>query len=337
MASLREVARLAGVDPSTASRVLRGDPAQAVRAETRQRIVDAAAKLDYRPNQLARALRSRRTGTVGLLVNDVESLGFASVSHGVQAAAKEEGYLVLLVDVGSLGAGGAVETDVVFAGRVDGLLVAGDDIHEDVLRQLSAQRLPAVSINRRLEGQVPSVTADEALGSRMAVEHLASLGHKRIAHIAGDLATETAAQRLAGYREALAELRIAARPGWVVEGGATEAGGADAISRLWRARRGSRPTAVHVANLSSGLGVLSWLRHAGVEVPVDVSLVVTDEHFLAAHTAPPLTTVQMPVREIGKAALRTLVRMINGEQGNDLRVPDPPRLIARGSTAAPPS
>lgn len=336
MAGLKDVARLAGVDPSTVSRVLRGDPRQVARPDTRERIFRAASELGYRPNHLARGLRLRRTSTIALLVPDLDNIGFAEITHGVQAAVDEAGYLLLLAGA-HRPIGEAQYPDLLLDGRVDGLLVAFAHLDDPLVGRLAELRLPLVLVNRRAPGASGSVVVDDEWGSRMAVEHLISLGHRHIGHVAGSLETDTGLRRERGFMRALAQAGLRLDDRWIAEGHYTEAGGAVAADSILKRSGREFPTALFVANLMSALGVLSALRDARVHVPDDISVITMDDHVVAAHTAPPLTSVRMPLREMGVEAVRMLIDAIDGRPVSHRVVGEPPVIVARESTAPPPS
>jgi LacI family transcriptional regulator len=336
VSNLKDVARLAGVDPSTVSRVLRNEWADVVRPETRDRIVNAAAQLGYRPNAVAKGLRTKRTNTLGLVVPDLDNLGFADVSHGVQAAATDAGYLVLLAE------GRVVEKErellerLVFEGRVDGLLFAYAQREDRLVAQLIHHDVPVLMINRRSEGAPGFVVVDDRLGSELAVRHLHDLGHTSIAFIGGPLAFDTGRRRDQGFRETLADLGLPVREDWVVDGEYTEPGGYAAALTILDARRTDGPTGIFAANLMSGLGALRAVRERGLRVPEDISLVVMDEHVIAEHTNPPMTTIAMPLYKMGVAAVEMLVGAIEGRQAvGSLMIDDRPRLVRRSSSAPP--
>jgi len=363
MANLRDVARRAEVDPSTVSRVLRDDPSQQVRPETRARILFAARELNYRPNALARGLRTRRTDTIGLIIPSLDNLGFSDVTHGIQAAAAAAGKLVMVVDAGAVDgpapewaeaiegdtdpgedargqateatAQGDVYERLIGDGRLDGLIVAFAALDDRHVAQLAERGIPLVLVNRRTSGVHGSVVVDDVRGSAMAVEHLVRLGHRRVGSIGLAADTDTARRRDAGYRDAMAAADLAVDERWVEAGPPTVEGGRAALYRLLAASRASRPTAIVVASLMSAVGVLSALRDSGRRVPDDLSIVAFNDHPFADHTAPPLTTVRMPNQRMGQEAVRMLLDALEGVPVGDLMVPDAPELVARESTASP--
>lgn len=342
MANLKDVARLAEVDPSTVSRVLRGDPSQAVRPDTRQRILDAAQSLRYRPNALARGLRTRRTDTIGLIIPDVFNLGFADVTHGIQAAAAEAGRLVLLMEANGLRDDGdhTLRTEEEYAqligdGRVDGLIVAFATLDDRLVAHLAERDIPLVLVNRRTAGVHGSVVVDDERGSMMAIEHLLELGHRRMGFIGLAAETDTARRREQGYRAAMEQAGISVEPRWTVAGEPTMAGGRASVEQILAIPRDVRPSALFVASLLGTVGVLSGIRAEGLRVPDDISVIAFNDHELADHLDPALTTVWMPNLRMGQEAVRMLLAALDGEPVRDLMIDEPPRIVVRGSTAPP--
>jgi LacI family transcriptional regulator len=199
--SLKDVARLAGVNASTASRAIRGDPTQRINAGTRARVLKAADELGYRANYLGRGLRVRRTGTIGLLVPNLDFFTFVEVTHGVQAAAIEHDQSLLLVEVDQFAAA-ARETPadeliyrrLVAEGRVDGLIIGSRTLEDALVRQLAERGFPMVMVNRRVEG-IPTVVGRDEDACRMAIGHLARQGHRRVGMVGVVVAGEDVGQR----------------------------------------------------------------------------------------------------------------------------------------------
>lgn len=334
-ATLKDVARAANVDPSTASRILRDDPAQVVRPDTRRRVLVAAESLGYRANASARSLRTGRSDVIGLLIPDLDNVGFTDVTHGVQSAAAEAGYLVMLIDAHALQQNEKLYGRLVFEGRLDGLLVAFARVDDRLAAHLTHRGIPLVLVNRRAPGVPASVVVDDQLGARMAIDHLAALGHRRIGHITGARNTDTSQRRELGYREALAEhgLRYSGR--WLAEGLFTEQGGRAAAISIMARSNGQMPSAIFVSNLVSALGAIQEFTEAGIRVPEDLSVIAMDDHWIAAHTDPPMTCVAMPLFQMGAEAARMLIGSIRGEPGRHLVIDDVPTIVARGSTCPP--
>jgi len=320
-ARLRDVAEAAGVDPSVVSRVLSGDGRLSIRPETRQRVLAAAARLEYRPNRAAQTLKTARTMAIGMVVPDLANPAFALVAEGAERCGADAGYALVLIRRTE---GGRLD-DLV--GRVDGLLVAAATSDVSYRRELFGG-LPAVLVNRREPGEIPSVVVDDA------VRHLLSLGHRRIAHVAGPQTADTARRRLAGWRLALAEAGLEPEQDAVIEASAFDEAAADRAAEALLAGA-ARPTAVFAANIRLATGTLAAAHRLGLEVPRDLSIVGFDDHPLAAYLHPPLTTIRMPLVELGAAAVESLLDEIDGRRAESRLVDTPAELVIRASTAKP--
>jgi LacI family transcriptional regulator len=339
VATLKDVAKLADVDPSTVSRVLRGDPSQAVRPATRDRILAASETLSYRPNALARGLRTRRTDTLGLIIPSLENVGFSEVTHGIQAAAATAGRLVVVVEAEAVERAGDNQTiddpysRLISDGRVDGLIVAFATLDDHLVMQLAERGIPLVLVNRRTVGVHGSVVVDDERGSAVAVEHLVELGHRRIGYVGLAAETDTARRREHGFRTAMADAGLQLDSRWVVAGAPTLSGGRRAVEGMLGTVGADRPSGLFVASLLGAIGVLTGLRAASIDVPREMSVIAFNDHELAAHLDPPLTTVRMPNFEMGAEAVELLLEAIDGQPQRDLMIEIPPEVIVRGSTA----
>lgn len=335
--TLKEVARLVGVDASTVSRALVGD--QRVTDETRRRITKVASDLGYRPNGIARRLRTARTQTIALMVPDLGNLGFADITRGAQAAATEADYLLLVAEAPTRERRDALFSTFGLEGLVDGLLIAFAQNDDPSLVPLMESHVPLVLVNRRIlrpdTSGSGSVIVDDDWASRLVVEHLVELGHTDIAHVTGALDTDTGLRRQRGFLQALGEHNLRLDAAWMATGDFTERRGYEAARRLLDVPHEHRPTAIFAGNLMSSLGVLDAIRDAGLTVPIDISLITIDDHLVAAHTNPPMTTVRMPFHKMGVESVRMLLRRINGEAMTQHVVLDAPELIVRASTARP--
>jgi LacI family transcriptional regulator len=316
--TLADVAAHAGVDASVVSRVLSRDPRLNIRDATRDRVLRSVQVLDYRPNELARGLRTSRAKAFGLLIPDFANPVYSSIIAGAEAAATELGYLLVTASL-------AGQTAVLGEGRVDGLLLAGPEhgLRPDV---------PVILVNRRTAGARRYVILDDERAARLAVEHLAHLGHRRIAHVAGPEDADTAQRRLTGYLRAMTDAGLAVDDDLVVHADYTDTGGATAMRAL--VTRGRPPTAVFVANVASAIGALHEARTAGLRLPGDLSVVAVHDLPLAGYLSPPLTTVRMPLGELGRQAI-TLLASVPPDEHVQVVVEGPMELVVRGSTAPP--
>ncbi len=335
MATLSEVAALAGVSISAVSRVLSNAPSARVRPETRQRIHDAAAQLDYRPNFAARALKSSRTNVVALVVPDLTNAIFTELMHGVEEEALRRGYMVLLARTEGMPEGEEWIPQLVGEGRVDGVLVQiGDNMRPEDLTVLLSGRVPAVLINSTHHGGVGSVALDDELGARVATEHLLALGHTRIALLNGLPTTDTAQRRRLGFLAAMKDAGHTVPDGYITQLGYEPKQGRAALRAV--ASLPDRPTAVVVANVNAAIGLLREARELELRIPQDLSVVAIHDVWTAENTWPPLTTVRMPLYELGRESMAAIFDRIVDATTSDRVIRDPkPQLVERDSTAPP--
>lgn len=335
MATLKRVAVRAGVSVATAARVLQGDPKLSVRPETRARVVAAAAELGYRPNRVASGLRTRRTGAIAVVLPDPQNLAWSAVLRGIERSAAEREYVVVVADAHGPTLDPQQLSRFVLEGRMDGLLVAFAKIDDALVAQIAGRGLPLLPINSRSHNVDGSVTMDDETGSRLAVDHLVGLGHARVAFLAGRSDTDVGRRREAGYRSAMAAHGLPVDPSWVAAGDYTERTAHEAGLDLLGVPASTRPTAVFAVNLPSALGVRAAARELGMRIPDDLSLVTMDDHPILEHTDPPLTSIRLPMDEMGAMGARMLLDVVEGAPLRHAVTTTPPVLVPRRSSAAP--
>jgi LacI family transcriptional regulator len=334
MASITEVARLAGVSVATASRVVSAAD-YPVSAATRERVLDAARTLDYVPNALARGLLTKRVPVVGVIVHDITDPYFSEVVRGVEDAASPTGYLVITCSserdadrersyVRLLRSMRAAVVIFAGSGLADPELEAELDRHLGAMR---AEGAAVVHLSPHAGGE-PEVGVDNAAGIATMVGALAALGHRRIAFLAGPRSLHVARARLAGYRAGLAAAGIEPDERLVRATSFDQEGGALAVDELLDA--GIEPTAIACANDLLALGAMRRLVKRGLHVPADVSVAGFDDISVAAITAPSLSTVRIPLRELGARGWAFAERLLAG--GAPKREVLPTTLVMRGST-----
>ena len=310
-----DVAERAGVSRTTVSFVLNRRPGVTIPDSTRQRVLDAAAELGYHPHGPARQLAGRASHTLGLVLRQsgqqvAGDALLADTLRGLSDAARERGYRVL-VEAFEPGDGSYVS--LLRSAHCDGLVISGPLIDDPGLASLVADGFPVVIQGWLPDLDAPSVDVDNVAGARLAVDHLIALGHRRIACITNAPRTYTAAEeRLTGYRQALLAAGIPVNDALVAEGAFEPGSGHDAVMRLLDSAGDDPPfTALFVASDVVALGAIDALRHRGLRVPQDVSVVGFDDIPLAAYIDPPLTTVRVPAHELGLATGRALLARID--------------------------
>ncbi|MEW1844468.1 LacI family DNA-binding transcriptional regulator [Nonomuraea angiospora] len=326
--TLADVAAVAKVDRAVVSRVVNKDPTLNIRPETRERVLAAVEELGYRPNVAARSLRTSRAHMFGLFIPDFANPVYAEIIKGAEAEAASQGYV--LVTGSASGAALGDYMDRIGQGRIDGLLLAGTGDESGLIAQLDRAAIPWLMLNNRSRSVKRYVILDDARAAALAVEHLVRLGHTRIAHLAGPSRADTATRRSAGYSAAMREAGLPEGP--VVAADYTPAGGAAAMARLLAGPE--RPTAVFVANVASAIGAMEGARAAGLEIPRDVSIVAVHDLELAGYLNPALTTVRMPLGELGRRGV-TLLAALEPDDTVAEVLAGPIELIQRRSTAPP--
>lgn len=326
--TLLDVARVAGVSPSTVSRILNGTAK--VSDEKRAAVQAAIEQMNFAPNQMAQGLKKGRSMTIGIVVQDIASPFFDETLHGVDDGLKGTGYASVIVS-GHWNASEEIERiRLLLARKVDGIILLSGRIgDEDILRFAGVR--PIVSTGRSLQtASALGFKLDNENGAYQAVRHLLDLGHRRIAFVTGPANNNDADERMSGYRRALQEAGIDFDPALVAEGDFHEAGGAHAMNQLLERESGF--TALFAANDLSAYGARLCMYRRGIRVPEDVSLIGFDDLPSSEYTTPPLTTIRQPLYDMGRIATQALLHLINGET-----VPEqmpPLQLVVRETTRA---
>lgn len=333
-ATLKNVAELAGVDVSTASRVLSGNGFR-VRETTRQKVLAAARQVGYQPNALARSLRVGKTNMFALLIPDITNAFFAELSKGAEDATASYGCSLILCNTEDRADSEEQYVRALRERQIDGFLLATAHNGGVSVRNLSDASYPLVLVNRRMRGVRTSyVVADDTAGAKQAVSYLLSLGHRRIAHISGYLHADTAQRRLDAYRSVMTAHGLAEEArALVAESNFTFHGGMDAMSKLLDLP--VPPTAVFAANDAMALGAIATARARGVRVPEDISMVGFNDIALSQFNHPALTTVRTSAYEMGALAAQMLLKIVKGEDKNPAGIVLRCELVVRDSTRSP--
>ncbi|MDR0281677.1 MAG: LacI family transcriptional regulator [Paucimonas sp.] len=308
MATIKDVAALAGISYTTVSHVL--NKTRPVSEPVRLKVEAAIAELDYVPSAVARSLKARSTATIGLLVPNSVNPYFAELARGIEDACERNGYCVILCNSDDNPQKQRSYLRVLLEKRIDGLIVASVGEDRDLLDSLSSVRTPMVILDRALEGvDADLVRIDHEQGAYLATRHLLDLGHTDIACINGPADTSVATLRLAGFQRALSEAGVAPKAGRVVNSDFTSLGGYGAAAQLLD---GNRPTAIFAGNDMIGMGVLRAAAERGISVPGALSVIGFDDIQMCQYIYPALTTVGQSIRDLGEMAASVLLRRITG-------------------------
>jgi LacI family transcriptional regulator len=342
MASIAEVAKRAGVSVASASRVL-SSSTYPVSEETREKIVKAAAELNYVPNSLARSLRAQRSNLIAVLVGSNADPYFAEIVRGVEDVANEAGYLTIVCNTDRNPGKELHYLGVLQDYRVAGVIFAGSALNEnghprqlEQVVQSIVDRGAAVTTLAQHTLHVPSIQPDNFGGARQMTARLIALGHRRIAFVTGPANVMTANVRLQGYMAAVAEAGLPIDPILLLSGSYDRGSGEQAIDTLAHMEPEQRPTAIFAANDETALGLLSGLAWRGWQVPGEMSVCGFGDTPMAQVVVPKLTTVHMGLRELGRAGAHKLFAQLRHEQVPLLEVL-PATIIERDTTAPPPS
>jgi LacI family transcriptional regulator len=331
MVTIKDIAREVGVSASTVSRALSNS--SLINDQTRQKIKEAAARLGYERNELARGLVMGASGAIGLVVADITNPFFSDIAQGVGEVAHRFGYGVMLCNTS-----GNVDRESSYVRllrrkRADGLIITSATIDDPLLEDLAQTSTPFILVSRLCRNIESSyVVGDDRKGARLALEHLIELGHTRIGFIGGPHDIQSSQDRMSTYRSILREHELAEREEWMCFTDFTQPAGRRAGRRILSLS--DRPSAIFAANDVIALGVLQAAEESGLTVPHDLSLVGYDDITYASLPRIQLTTVAQPAVEMGQIAGEWLLSAINGRDNGPLHCVLAPHLVVRSSTAA---
>jgi LacI family transcriptional regulator len=334
--TLKDVARQAGVHPGTASRALNVETRGLVNEETARRVLAAAEQLGYRPNPIARGLKTSRSYTVGVLIPDLTNPLFPPIVRGIQDRLEEAAYTPLIANTENDPDRERADFEAMRARQVDGFITATARRDHDLLTRPTELGLPIVLVNRRLEDAgLPSVVGDDKAGILLAVKHLSELGHRRIAHIAGPQAISTGYLRYEGFLEAMREVGIEADPELIPIGDAViESEGSRLCAALLDG--GAEFTAIVAANDLMALGCYDVLEERGIACPGEISVVGFNDMPFAAHFRPPLSTIRIPQYEMGARSAELLLTTMQEVVAPPTQLALEPELVVRASSGPAP-
>jgi len=339
MPLLKDVAKLANVSISTASRVLNGS-AHPVSADKRMRVLQAAQSLNYSPSALAKAMVTGSSHIVGVIVGDATDPYFAWIVRGVEDMARAHGYLVIVCNSDR---NPQVELSYLNAlndYRVDVVIFAGGGLNDEqylaamnqVMHVFQERNAICISLGKHLFPSYPVIVDNKQI-VRSAVDYLVSLGHTRIAYISGPGLLTTTGQRLAGYQEALRAHGIKIDESLILNGNYKVESGYQAAVRV--NAMSDKPTAVLASNDLMAIGCMSRLKELNYQIPGEISIMGIDDIPFAQIVDPALTTISLPLYELGKVGMESLVKLHKGEKLDEKGIMLPHTIIVRKSTAPP--
>jgi len=307
--TIHDIAREAGVSPSTVSRVLNGNVP--VAEDKRAAVLAVISKRNYQPSAVAQGLARGRAGVVGVVTQSISSPFYGEIFHGIEQGLSDTPYHPMFANGNWRFEEELAALNMLSQRRVDGLIVLWGTLPNEHLQRVASE-IPLVMIGRSVPGiEQQCLRINDVQAGYDATRYLMELGHRRIAHITGALAQQDAQDRYKGYLNALSDADLPIDPQLIIEGDFTEQSGLMAVQALLS--RSSRFTAIFVANDQMAYGARLGLYRHGIRVPEDISLIGFDDQLGSAYTTPPLTTVRQPVADMGRAAAQALLQMLAGQ------------------------
>ena len=327
--TIKDVAREAGVSINTVSRALNGKPD--VNPETKRLVLEAAQRLKYTPNKLARGLRSNKTGVIGVIVADIANPFFSAVVKGMGKAAKGLGYSIILQDTGENYENEEEAIRIMISEQVDGLLITPVQTENRSIHTLQESGIPFVLVARHFSDlDTDYVVVDDVQGGYLATTHLIEKGHEKIAFINGPACNSSAIERFQGYKKALEEHNIELNEKLMRNGALTMEDGYTHGKALLMGH-GPRPTALFTFSDFVALGAMKAVREVGLRIPDDIAIVGYDDIDFAFCLEVPLTTVRVLKKEMGKKAVSVLEKKIDEHEGQS-HLKMPVELVVRQSS-----
>jgi LacI family transcriptional regulator len=328
--TIRDVARLAEVHPGTVSRALNDQTRALVNPETAERVLRVAEELGYRPNPIARGLKTNRSYTVGVLIPDLTNPLFPPIMRGIEDGLGEAGYTSLIVNTDNDPDRERLQMETMRARQVDGFIAATARLDTELLAEAAAGGAPMVLE----DGSLPAVTVNDRQGIALAVDHVVQLGHERVGHVGGPQNVSTGHRRHLGFREAITRHGLDAPVAQISFSRAfTEVDGARACAALLD--RSPQITAIVAANDRLAIGCYDALEAHGLHCPEDISVTGFNDMPFIDRLRPPLTSVRVPQREIGMVAAGLLLKQLSDEAPSHEEILLEASLVVRGSTAHP--
>lgn len=310
--TMEDIAEQAGVSVNTVSRALNDKPD--INDKTKKEILEIADELNYRPNRFARGLRSSKTSTLGVIVADIMNPFFSALLKGIEKAAREEGYSIIVQDTDENYQNEQEAVEIALAEQVDGLLITPVQTNRKTIENLQQSGIPFVLVGRHFDGlETPYVVTDDVEGAMNAVDHLVGRGHENIALVNGPSHISSSKERLTGYRRALESHGLPLRDSYVLGNTVTMEEGYEMGNKLLQVS--PRPTAVVCYSDFVAVGVMRAIRDSDLSIPDELGVVGYDDVFFSNCLEVSLTTVRIPKKELGRRSLKVLQALIEKKDG----------------------
>jgi len=327
MARISDVAKTAGVSTATVSRVL-SNP-ETVKLSTRQKVLQVIEELNYRPNALARQLRTQETKTIVVIVPNVSNLLFPEAIQGIETEAELNGYQVLIADVHNQNSIEKYYLNAIRQRQIDGIISMSANVAQKLVKEVAEEYPLVMAIQSFQDSRIPSVSIDNFAAARAMTTHLIRMGHRNIAYITAASPLNVYQDRLDSYKEKLTEQNIPVDQELIRRGESSIQGGVEQMEALLPS--GKEFSAVFCAGDTMAMGAIKALKKQGLRVPQDVAVVGFDDIELSAFWEPALTTIRQPKKQIGQSAFRKLLSMIKKESLLNTRNILPYELVIRES------
>ncbi|MEZ8099439.1 LacI family DNA-binding transcriptional regulator [Vibrio bivalvicida] len=327
MATIKDVSEYAGVSQATVSRVINGT--SRVSHDKKLKVEKAIQVLGYRPNSIAQALASSRTGSIGIIVPELGGPFYSGILHSIEKRLRRFGYHVIVTAGSNTEQGQRESVEFLLGRRVDAMILHTQHLSDDYLTELESKGVALVLVNRFVPELAQNcIEIDNELGGQLATEYLLRMGHRDIACITGPLDKSDARGRLQGYRKALEEAGILFDEALISEAGFTEESGVSAMRKLLK--REHSFTAVFASNDHMAFGAFEVLKEHNIQVPEQVSLIGFDDILFARYISPPLTTVNFPIEQMSAEAVQLVIQILNKNK-RDVSFKLSPTLVPRSS------
>lgn len=313
MITIKDLAREVNVSVTTISRVLNNKPD--VSEETKKKVKKAIEKMGYNPNTVARGLVLKKTNSIGLIIPDINNPFFPEIIKGVERTAKKLGYSLILCNTDNDKTEEKESIKLLRSKQVDGIILSLSRKNKEVLKELEKEKFPIVQIDRQIKDSIyPAIIIDNKKSAYIATEYLIKHGHRKIGHITGDLSTETALDRLNGFKLALQNYNIPCREEWLLEGDYSKESGKEMMEKIIKLK--DRPTALFFANDLMAFGAYETIYKYKLSIPEDFSIIGHDNIEITSFVRPGLTTMDQPKYRLGQIAVEKLIDMIEKKDNN---------------------